>query len=293
MPERRTAASATAASAGEQSPAGADPRRRVWRDASPGIRRWTSSPGCKSIPGQDRNLMAAAHRSIRTAVAAPGAAISSVTETLEAHLAQIEESHQRCAALGLSRIERPDYEPLMRSDLTVARERNLRLSTHAAPVMEMLFEQIVDSHSMIVLTDAQGTILHSVGDNDFLERADKIALAPGANWAEHSKGTNAIGTALSEEEALTVHGSQHYMNANKFLTCSASPIFDPYGQVIGALDVTGDHRSYHQHTLALVRMSAPMIENHMFADIFPKAIRIHFRTRSEFLGTLGKMSANM
>ncbi|WP_300716318.1 sigma 54-interacting transcriptional regulator, partial [Hydrogenophaga sp.] len=36
----------------------------------------------------------------------------------------------------------------------------------------------------------------------------------------------------------------------------------------------------------LVRMSAQMIENHMFADIFPKAIRIHFHTRSEFLGTL-------
>jgi len=33
-------------------------------------------------------------------------------------------------------------------------------------------------------------------------------------------------------------------------------------------------------------MSAQMIENHMFADIFPQAIRIHFHTRSEFLGTL-------
>ena len=33
-------------------------------------------------------------------------------------------------------------------------------------------------------------------------------------------------------------------------------------------------------------MSAQMIENHMFADIFPKAIRMHFHTRSEFLGTL-------
>jgi sigma-54 dependent transcriptional regulator, acetoin dehydrogenase operon transcriptional activator AcoR len=33
-------------------------------------------------------------------------------------------------------------------------------------------------------------------------------------------------------------------------------------------------------------MSAQMIENHMFADIFPKALRVHFHTRSEFLGTL-------
>ena len=69
----------------------------------------------------------------------------------------IKQSHLRCAALGLSRVERPDFEPLMRSDLTVARERNQRLFTHAAPVMEMLFEQIVNSESMIVLTDAQGS----------------------------------------------------------------------------------------------------------------------------------------
>jgi transcriptional regulator with PAS, ATPase and Fis domain len=38
--------------------------------------------------------------------------------------------------------------------------------------------------------------------------------------------------------------------------------------------------------MALVRMSVQMIENHMFADIFPTAVRIHFHTRSEFLGTL-------
>ncbi len=125
-----------------------------------------------------------------------------------------------------------------------------------------------------------------MGDTDFLEKASRVALTPGMDWSEQNKGTNAIGTALTEEEALTVHGAQHFMNANKALTCSCAPIFDPYGQVIGALDVTGDHRSPHQHTLALVRMSAQMIENHMFADIFPKAIRIHFHTRSEFLGTL-------
>ena len=56
--------------------------------------------------------------------------------------------------------------------------------------------------------------------------------------------------------------------------------------MIGALDVTGDHRSYHHHTLALVRMSAQMIENHMFGDVFHNAVRIHFHARPEFMGTL-------
>jgi len=198
----------------------------------------------------------------------------------------IERAHQRSEALGLTRGERRDFDPLVRSDLTVARERNRRLCLHAAPVMHLLFEQIVNTQSMIVLTDAQGTILHSVGDDDFLQRAQKVALAPGENWAEHSKGTNAIGTALFEEAPTLVHANEHYMLANSFLTCSASPIFDPRGSMLGVLDVTGDHRGYHQHTMGLVRMSARMIENHWLSDDYNHRLRLHFHSRAEFIGTL-------
>jgi sigma-54 dependent transcriptional regulator, acetoin dehydrogenase operon transcriptional activator AcoR len=198
----------------------------------------------------------------------------------------IRQSHERCAALGLTRIERPDYAHVLRGDLTVARERNQRLLAHAAPVMEMLCEQIVETESMIVLTDSQGTILHAVGDDDFLQRASKVALSPGVNWSEQSKGTNAIGTALFAEAPTLVHAGEHYMHANGFLTCSATPIFDPRGNILGVLDVTGDHRSYHRHTMGLVRMSARMIENHWLTEDFRNSLRLHFHTRAEFIGTL-------
>ena len=198
----------------------------------------------------------------------------------------IHQSHERSRSFGLSSGDEPDFSSPGRSQLSDALEENRFLFQHAAPVMETLYDQIVNTHSMVLLTSASGMVLHSLGDTDFLEKAQQVALMPGMDWSERSKGTNAIGTALTEQEALTVHGGQHYLAANQFLTCSCAPIYDPYGQVIGALDVTGDHRSFHHHTLALVRMSAQMIENHMFADIFPKAIRLHFHTRSEFLGTL-------
>jgi len=198
----------------------------------------------------------------------------------------IHQSHRRSQAFGIAANDEPDFSSPRKGELSDVLAENRFLFQHAAPVMETLYDQIVNTHSMVLLTSAKGMVLHSLGDTDFLEKASRVALMPGMDWSERTKGTNAIGTALTEEEALTVHGNQHYLDANKFLTCSASPIFDPYGQVIGALDVTGDQRSYHQHTLALVRMSAQMIENHMFADIFPQAIRIHFHTRSEFLGTL-------
>ncbi len=202
------------------------------------------------------------------------------------HVDTIDQSHERCVALGVSRIERPDHNPLGRSDLTVVRDRNLRLHDHAAPVMEMLYEQIVNTDSMVVLCDAIGTIIHSIGDDDFLARASKVALQPGVNWSESTKGTNAIGTALIDEVPTLVHADEHYMHANHFLTCSAAPILDPRGNILGVLDVTGDHRCFHQHTMALVKMSARMIENHWLTDDYRNVMRLHFHSRVEFIGTL-------
>jgi transcriptional regulator of acetoin/glycerol metabolism len=202
------------------------------------------------------------------------------------HLARIEQSHQRCAALGLSRIGRPEHAPLPRADLGQVLERHRRLFQHAAPVMELLHEQIVDTHSMVVLCDATGTIIHSIGDPDFLARASQVALQPGVNWSEPAKGTNAIGTALMDEAPTLVHAQEHFMHANHFLTCSAVPIFDPRGDVLGVLDVTGDHRSYHPHTMALVNMSARMIENHWLSDDLDHQLCLHLHPRAECLGTL-------
>ena len=202
------------------------------------------------------------------------------------HVDAIEQSHERCAALGVSRIERPDLTPMGRADLTVARERNRRLHDQAAPVMEMLYEQIINSQNMVVLTDAIGTVLHSIGDDDFLQRADKVALKPGAIWSETAKGTNAVGTALVQETPTLVHADEHYLHVNHFLTCSAAPILDPRGNMLGVLDVSGDHRSYHQHTMALVKMSARMIENRWLSDDYRNVMRLHFHSRPEFIGTL-------
>ncbi|MDR5760266.1 sigma-54-dependent Fis family transcriptional regulator [Caballeronia sp. LZ035] len=198
----------------------------------------------------------------------------------------IRKAHERSEIFGLNASTRPDYDVLTEGELLLKLEQNRVLCAHATPVMETLREQIVNTQSMIVLTDAQGLILHSTGDDDFLARAEKVALRAGANWAEERQGTNAIGTAIADRTPTVVHGDQHYLVANRFLTCSSVPILDPYGDLIGVLDVTGDHRSYHRHTMALARMSVQMIENHLFSSTFQGMLQISFHGRHEFLGTL-------
>ncbi|WP_019448425.1 sigma-54-dependent Fis family transcriptional regulator [Cupriavidus sp. BIS7] len=198
----------------------------------------------------------------------------------------IAQSHERSKSYGLRSYESPDFCPVQQSELKTQIERSQSLFTHALPVMETLYSQIVNTQSMVILTDTGGLILHSLGDDDFLAKATKVALQPGALWSEESRGTNAIGTALADGKPTLVHGSEHYLEANRFLTCSCAPILDPYGKTVGALDVTGDHRGFHKHTMALVRMSAQMIENQLFANTFQDVVCIHFHSRPEFIGTL-------
>ena len=219
----------------------------------------------------------------RRAIDEPYRPIAAALQLPTEHVTTIDQSHERCATLGLSRFEQPDLSPLGRADLTVTRERNLRLHAHAAPVMEMLHEQIVQTQSMVVLCDATGTIIHSIGDDDFLSRASKVALAPGVNWSEQAKGTNAIGTALVAETPTLVHADEHFMHANHFLTCSAAPILDPRGNILGVLDVNrrpaqlppahdgaGAHeRAHDREPLAVGRLPA------CHAPALPHPRRIH------------------
>jgi transcriptional regulator of acetoin/glycerol metabolism len=195
-------------------------------------------------------------------------------------------SHRRSEQFGLNPDSRPDFTPASGTELSHLVEQNRLLYSHAVPAMETLYQQIANTHNMVLLTDAQGVIVHSLGDADFLEKANRVALTPGVAWSEESKGTNAIGTAIAERAPTTVHADQHFLSANHFLTCSAAPITDHRGNVVGVLDVSGDRRSFHKHTMALVRMSALMIENQLFAATFENAITLHFHARPEFIGTL-------
>ncbi len=172
------------------------------------------------------------------------------------------------------------------AQLARALEHRRRLVSQARPVMAFLSEQIRDSDSLVLLADPQGMLLHALGDAGFADRAARVALRPGAIWSEQWRGTNAIGTALAEDAPVVVHAGEHYLDRNAFLTCAAAPIADAAGRLLGVLDISGDRRGYHRHTLGLVRSGARMIEHQLFdarrADV--AVLRLH--AQPEGLGTV-------
>jgi transcriptional regulator of acetoin/glycerol metabolism len=198
----------------------------------------------------------------------------------------IERSWRRCLNNGLDSASHVVNELITQQELALRCEQNELLLSHARPEMATLNEQIAHTRSMVILTDNEGFILHSLGDDNFLSEAQRVALSPGCSWSEEQRGTNAIGTALMDKAPLTVQGAEHYMERHHILSCSAVPIFGATSELVGTLDVSNDYLKPQQHTLALVKMAAQMIENRLFRASCKGEFALHFHARPEFVGTL-------
>ena len=198
-------------------------------------------------------------------------------------------SWSRSAAAGLQPERRPPGAPHASApQLARALDAQRELLVHAQPVMEFLHEQTQDTDSMVILADAHGMLLHALGDMPFMNRAERVALRPGATWHERWRGTNAIGTALAEARPLVVHAGEHFLERNSFLTCAAAPIHDPTGRVLGALDLSGDHRGYHRHTLGLVRSAVRMIEHGLFQTRHAQGPRLRLHSQPEGIASVAE-----
>ena len=197
----------------------------------------------------------------------------------------IERSWQRSAAFGVAYDRIREIGRVDESDLRMVSSQYGSLINLATPVMEHLHQQLTGTGSVVLLCSGEGFILHSMGDPDFLPKAQHIALKPGVCWAENQKGTNAIGTAIIERRPIVVYAGHHYVRTNQFLACSAAPVFDAFGAVAGVLDITCDYRYHQRHTLALVQMSVRVIERQLFQHRFSHDLVCNVHPDQNYLGS--------
>ena len=117
--------------------------------------------------------------------------------------------------------------------------RSEKIAVQAKPIMDTLYHCVKGSGFVIVLIDRDGYILNTVGGLEELRQADKLRFGPGANWGEEFVGTNAIGTALALGHPVQITGPEHYCESHHLWTCSAAPIRQQNGEIIGFLDISG------------------------------------------------------
>ncbi len=174
---------------------------------------------------------------------------------------EIRQSWQRCYDAGVDPYDGTSHLILKKNELEQLRLKNKELMEVAWQFMVRLYEFVAGSGFVVFLSDERGFILESIGDYGILDDASKVNLITGTGWMEEEVGTNGIGTALKLKQPVQVSGQEHYCEMLHCWTCSAAPIGNDDGQIIGALQMSGPSSAVHLHTLGMVVAAVEAIQD--------------------------------
>ena len=197
-------------------------------------------------------------------------------------------SWRRCA-LDYALDPSSHYSPTIVDATRLAERRgqHAELLQVASAEIDWLYEYIAESGYALVLTDAAGIVLYEKTDATLADTFRSSGLLTGADWSERREGTNGIGTCIAENRPIIVHREEHFRSSHIGLTCFGSPIRDPSGALVAVLDASTlnarDPRAGFGHTMALVNMSARLIEKCLFLRHFQHDIVFRFHARPEFV----------
>ncbi|WP_353192610.1 sigma-54-dependent Fis family transcriptional regulator [Pandoraea pnomenusa] len=177
---------------------------------------------------------------------------------------------------------------LTSSQLRDRRSTLERLRNVSTPVLERLQRQLMNPHQAVLLTAPDGVIvdsrLHDGTRDDFL----RAGLWPGADWSESCEGTNGIGTCVVERAPVIICQQDHFRALHTPLTCTASPVFAPQGDLLAVIDVSSTRadvtRQSQFHTLALVNLSAKVVENAYFFQHYRDEWLLQLQEQADHLG---------
>jgi hypothetical protein len=213
----------------------------------------TSHAGNAVAPGTDLGQHARALRRVHDAVMG-GAEPPAHPRAL------VSRSWSRVLSFGLDPTRANARDPLPWVEV----ERRRRASPLALVVDEIraVLTSVADaSRFIVVVTDADGTILWREGSAGVLRRADALGFTEGATWTEDHVGTNAIGTALAEQAPVQLFSAEHFEEGQHPWYCTASPVHDPRtGALLGIVDVSGPALTLHPALVALVDTATKLAE---------------------------------
>lgn len=171
----------------------------------------------------------------------------------------VAEGWKKCRAAGVNpnggmgkRVDDAVYQSI--------RKANSTLIETALPIMRSVHEIVENSGFLLVLTDSVGYLLEALGNREIISRTQDLRFIPGALWSNLEVGTNAISVALDSDRPIQMVGPEHYCRSHHSWICSAAPIHGLGGEVIGCLNMSGDAKHVHEHTLAVVLAAVYGIE---------------------------------
>ncbi|WP_085317013.1 sigma-54-dependent Fis family transcriptional regulator [Derxia lacustris] len=192
-------------------------------------------------------------------------------------------SWTRCRDGG-RRIDEPiEFTSLDRAAASLLIERNRALLDAARPELVALARSMQDAGYAVLLTDAHGHTLAVEGAMPTHCATFRNAFRPGVDLSERAIGSNAMSIAMAEQQTVRLFGPEHFFADTQLFHCCAAPVFDPQGNVVGAVDVGHDAPNMSQAALWLAQRCAQRIERRMFMEL-PAYVRIGIDVGDELPG---------
>jgi len=170
-------------------------------------------------------------------------------------------SWRRCLQLGMEPGREVAFDPVSAARMRHVLEASQPLLQAAAPVIRSLSRAMAHTHYFAILTDAQGVVIDTNGPIDRHEPSVSRIARLGVDLSERAVGTTAIGSALTDLQAVWLHRGEHFFEATSVYSCAGAPIWDPDGGCVGMLDLTGVNVAEQPALKHLVAQSARAIEN--------------------------------
>ncbi|AKA23496.1 sigma-54-dependent Fis family transcriptional regulator [Pseudomonas chlororaphis] len=197
--------------------------------------------------------------------------------------AEIDASWRRSLGHGVHVDGQPELALESGASLEVLLANNRLLLDAALPAVDYLAER-QGQDGLIILANAEATILSIGGRADRLQDSGVRDITLGACWSEAARGTNALGTALVEARTTLIDCGEHYLDRLSHFSCTSVPIHCPQGEILGVLDLTREGPlGRFQDSSALLAMAVSQIESRVFNASYPEQIVLAFHSRRQYL----------
>ncbi len=164
-------------------------------------------------------------------------------------------------------------------------EENIRtsdLGIAGTSVLNGLSDILHDTKHVVVLADAEGRILYSVGHKQVQDKLEKINFRPGGVWSEETVGPNGVGTSLALKRPEIVMGYEHYCKGWHPWVCYGAPIIDETNQSVrGTIDITGPVEGINREAMALSMSVAQSVQSGLSIIGFRRREILHDIARKE------------
>lgn len=134
----------------------------------------------------------------------------------------------------------------------------------AVPYMRNLYNSFKGAGCTVIVADKSCCVLEVIGDKEDIKKIkahNKRALCK-----EEYIGTNAIGTTIYLDKAIQILGPEHFALENHNLSCSACPVHDREGNLIGCLSISCILEDANPHILSMVTAAAGAIERQIIIE---------------------------